>query len=162
AVGQGILMQTYESLFADCGYVVGQLLLTRDDLTHRKRHLNCRNTIESLWRMGAIPIVNENDTVAVEEIKFGDNDTLAALVAGLIAADLFVISSAVDGVYDTDPRLNPSASLLLVVEAVTSELMEAAGDAGSIYLVARLAPKPQVASTTPAPATASLNGNGPR
>ena len=86
------------------GYVVGQLLLTRDDLTHRKRHLNCRNTIQSLWRMGAIPVVNENDTVSVDEIKFGDNDTLAALVAGLIAADLLIILSDVDGVYDRNPQ----------------------------------------------------------
>src|SRR5690606_11513229 len=162
AVGQGILMQTYESLFADCGYVVGQLLLTRDDLTHRKRHLNCRNTIESLWRMGAIPIVNENDTVAVEEIKFGDNDTLAALVAGLIAADLLIILSDVDGVYDKNPRLHPSATLLQVVEAVTPELMEAAGGPGSLYGSGGMVTKLQAAKMAMAGGTAAVIANGAR
>ncbi len=162
AVGQGILMQTYESLFADCGYVVGQLLLTRDDLTHRKRHLNCRNTIESLWRMGAIPIVNENDTVAVEEIKFGDNDTLAALVAGLIAADLLIILSDVDGVYDKYPRLHPSATLLQVVEAVTPELMEAAGGPGSLYGSGGMVTKLQAAKMAMAGGTAAVIANGAR
>ena len=162
AVGQGLLMQMYEKLFAEYGYVVGQLLLTRDDLTHRKRHLNCRNTIQSLWRMGAIPVVNENDTVSVDEIKFGDNDTLAALVAGLVAADLLIILSDVDGVYDRNPQIDADARLLPVIESITPELQRAAGGPGTLYGSGGMSTKVQAAKMSTAGGTAVVIANGSR
>ena len=162
AVGQSLLMQMYEKLFGEYGYIVGQLLLTREDLTHRKRHLNCRNTIQSLWRLKAIPVVNENDTVAVDEIKFGDNDTLAALVAGLIAADLLIILSDVDGVYDENPQVNPDATLLPVIHEITPELIEAAGGPGSLYGSGGMGTKLQAAKMSMAGGTAVVIANGSR
>jgi len=156
------LMQMYEKLFGEYGYIVGQLLLTREDLTHRKRHLNCRNTIQSLWRLKAIPVVNENDTVAVDEIKFGDNDTLAALVAGLIAADLLIILSDVDGVYDENPQVNPDATLLPVIHEITPELVEAAGGPGSLYGSGGMGTKLQAAKMSMAGGTAVVIANGSR
>lgn len=162
AVGQGLLMQIYEELFRETGYPVGQVLLTRDDLTHRKRHLTCRSTIQSLWRLGAIPIVNENDTVSVEEIRFGDNDTLAALVAGLIAADLLIILSDVDGVYDRNPQLDSGARLLPVITQITPELQEAAGGPGTLYGSGGMGTKIQAAKMSMAGGTAVVIANGSR
>ena len=99
AIGQGLLIQMYEKLFAEYGLIAAQVLLTRDDVNDRKRYLNSRNTLQALLRYGAIPIINENDTVAVEEIEFGDNDTLSAMVASIISADLLIILSDIDGLY---------------------------------------------------------------
>ncbi|NLA58365.1 MAG: glutamate 5-kinase [Firmicutes bacterium] len=130
AVGQGLLMQVYEKLFAEYGQVVAQVLLTREDLRSRERYLNSRHTLLELLRYRVVPIVNENDTVAVEEIKFGDNDTLSALVAALVGADLLLVLSDVDGVNTADPRQNPDARLVDVVTSL-DELAEAAGGAGS-------------------------------
>jgi glutamate 5-kinase len=131
AIGQGILMHMYEKYFDEFGSVVAQVLLTRDDITHRERYLNARNTLLTLLRLGAIPIINENDTVTFEEIKFGENDTLAALVAGLIDADLLVMLSDIDGLYTADPRRDSSARLIPVVEEITSEVEDLAGGTGS-------------------------------
>ena len=130
AVGQGLLMQVYEKLFAEYGQVVAQVLLTREDLRSRERYLNSRHTLLELLRYNAVPIVNENDTVAVEEIKFGDNDTLSALVAALVGADLLLVLSDVDGVYTADPRQHPDARLVDMVTSVDG-LAEAGGGAGS-------------------------------
>lgn len=112
AIGQGLLMQVYERLFSQYGQTVAQVLLTREDIAHRSRYLNARNAINTLLTLGVVPIINENDTVAVDELKFGDNDTLSALVASLIDADLLIILSDIHGVYTADPKLNPGASLL--------------------------------------------------
>jgi glutamate 5-kinase len=131
AVGQGILMQIYEKLFGEYGHTVAQILLTREDITDRKRHLNARNALITLLRYEVIPIINENDTIATDEIDFGDNDTLGALVAGLVDANLLIILSDVDGVYDADPRVNPQAKLLSEVTDVTEEIIAAAGGAGT-------------------------------
>ena len=131
AIGQGILMHMYEKLFAEYGEVVAQILLTKDDITHRERYLNARNTLMTLLKMGAVPIINENDTVVVEEIKFGENDTLSALVAGLVDADLLILLSDIDGLYTDDPRKNPSAQLIQVVEEITPQIESLAGDPGS-------------------------------
>jgi len=131
AIGQGILMHMYEKLFGEYGEVVAQILLTKDDITHRERYLNARNTLMTLLKMGAIPIINENDTVVVEEIKFGENDTLSALVAGLADADMLVLLSDIDGLYTDDPRKNPSAQLIQVVEEITPQIESLAGDSGS-------------------------------
>jgi glutamate 5-kinase len=112
AVGQGTLIQMYEEAFELYGLRVAQVLLTRDDLTHRGRYMNARNTLTTLLSWGIIPIINENDTVAVDEIKFGDNDNLSALITHLIEADLLVILTDLDGLFNQDPRENPRAELI--------------------------------------------------
>jgi glutamate 5-kinase len=131
AIGQGVLMHMYEKIFSEYGYTVAQILLTREDLADRKRYLNARNTFFALLRFGAVPIVNENDTVAVEEIRLGDNDTLSALVAGLVDADLLILLSDIDGLYNCNPKTNQHAELLPIIEEVTEEIEALAGGAGS-------------------------------
>ena len=125
AVGQSALMWQYEQAFKRHGIQVGQVLLTAQDISDRARYLNARNTLLALLDFGVLPIVNENDTVAVEEIKVGDNDNLAALVAHLIDADLLVLLTDVDGLYTGDPRRDPAARRLETVEAVTEEIAAA-------------------------------------
>ncbi len=112
AVGQSRLMRAWETAFAKPKLTVAQVLLTGDDLRDRGRYLNARNTLLALLRLGVVPIVNENDTVAVEEIKFGDNDGLSALVAGLVDASVLVLLTDQDGLYTDDPRRDPSARLI--------------------------------------------------
>ncbi|OCL25256.1 glutamate 5-kinase [Orenia metallireducens] len=131
AIGQGILMKTYQKLFSEYGQKVAQVLLTQKDLTDRKRYLNSRNTLNQLLQYGVIPVINENDTVAVEEIKFGDNDTLSALVSSLIDADLLIILSDIDGLYTADPRKEPTAKLLSRIDDISHEIEALAGDAGT-------------------------------
>jgi len=109
AVGQPFLMTAWEGAFAPHGMPTAQVLLTASDFDHRARYLNMRNTLTSLFELGCVPIINENDTTSVAEIRFGDNDTLAALVAGLVQADLLVLLSGVDGLFEGDPRLDPQA-----------------------------------------------------
>lgn len=125
AVGQGSLMSRYESAFSERGLRVAQVLLTHDDLGNRKRFLNARNTLLTLLGFGIVPIVNENDTVAVEEIKFGDNDELSALTTNLMEADLLVILSDIDGLYDKDPKKEPGASKIPLVEDVDGLRLDA-------------------------------------
>ena len=134
AVGQIRLMAAYDERFGAHGLPVAQLLLTHDDLAHRRRYLNARHTFEELLGAGVLPIVNENDTVAVEEVRFnfGDNDNLSALVATLIGADLLVILSDVAGLYDADPRGNPDARLLPVVEEIRADVEALAGRSGPL------------------------------
>ena len=122
AVGQSALMEHYETAFARHGVTVAQILLTQADVSARARYLNARNTLTTLLGYGVVPIINENDTVAVEEIKFGDNDNLGALVAQLIDADLLVLLTDVDGLYTGDPSRDPQARKLDTVEAVTPEI----------------------------------------
>ncbi|MDD4586899.1 MAG: glutamate 5-kinase [Heliobacteriaceae bacterium] len=133
AVGQGILMHMYEKLFAEYGQVVAQVLLTRDDLAFRKRYVNAGNTLETLLRLGAIPIINENDTVAIDEIRlrFGDNDTLAALVAGMVRSDLLILLTDLDGLYTANPRFCPDAALIKQVDEITPEIEAMATDGGT-------------------------------
>jgi glutamate 5-kinase len=121
AVGQGILMQFYEKLFLEYGINVAQILLTRDDLEKGVRRQNALNTMTTLFEFDVVPIVNENDTVAVEEIVFGDNDTLAAVVAKLIGADLLVLLSDVDGLYTLPPH-EPGAEKISYVKEITPEI----------------------------------------
>jgi glutamate 5-kinase len=122
AVGQAALMWQYERAFAAHGLAVGQVLLTAQDIADRTRYLNARNTLMTLLRLGVVPIINENDTVAVDEIKVGDNDTLSALVASLVDADLLVLLTDVDGLYTGDPSVDASARKLDAVEAVTEDI----------------------------------------
>lgn len=132
AVGQSSLMQAYEECFGIRRKRVAQILLTRDDLADRKRYINSRNTLLTLLSYGIVPIINENDTVATDEIRFGDNDHLAALVAGLIEAERLIILSDVDGLFTGDPRVDPNAKLIKLVDEITPELEEKAGGAGTV------------------------------
>ena len=128
AVGQGRLMQVYESLFEIYEIRVAQILLTADDFRQRERYLNARDTMLGLLDARVVPIINENDTVATEEIKVGDNDNLGALVVTLIEADLLILLSHVDGLYTADPRLDPSARLIQEVAAVDETIWDLAGE----------------------------------
>ena len=135
AVGQSHLMRAYEEAFQPRGRRVAQILLTQEDLRHRGRYLNARNTLFTLLGLGVLPIVNENDTVAVREIQFGDNDTLSALVAHLAQADLLVILTDTDGVFTADPHRDPAARLIPLVrpqDAISSFCAEDTGSAASI------------------------------
>ncbi|MBI4536439.1 MAG: glutamate 5-kinase [candidate division NC10 bacterium] len=135
AVGQSHLMRAYEEAFQPRGLRVAQILLTREDLRHRGRYLNARNTLFTLLGLGVVPIVNENDTVAVQEIQFGDNDTLSALVANLVDADLLVILTDIEGLYTADPHRHPDARLIPLVrpqDAVDAFCEEETGSAASV------------------------------
>lgn len=131
AIGQGLLMHMYEKLFAEYGIVVAQVLLTREDIMDRKRFLNARNALNALIQMEAVPIINENDTIAVEEIKFGDNDTLSALVASLTDADLLILLSDINGLYTGNPSTDKSAVLIPLVREINSDIERLAGGSGS-------------------------------
>jgi glutamate 5-kinase len=127
AVGQSRLMWAYEKAFEHVGLKVAQVLLTHQDLADRRRFLNARHTLQALIGFGVIPIINENDTVAVDEIRFGDNDALAAQVAHLIDADLLIILSDVDGLFSEDPRQNASATLIPLIHEITEDIERRAG-----------------------------------
>ncbi len=144
AVGQSRLMRAWEEALAP--RVVAQVLLTHADVQDRRRYLNARHTLERLLAQGVVPVVNENDTVSVDEIKFGDNDTLAGLVAGLVEADALVILSDVDGLYDADPRDDPTAQRVPVVHGVTKEVLATAGGAGSAVGTGGMATKVRAAA----------------
>jgi glutamate 5-kinase len=129
AVGQSRLMRAWEEALEP--RLVAQVLLTHSDVQDRRRYLNARHALERLISDGVVPVINENDTVSVDEIKFGDNDTLAGLVAGLVDADALIILSDVDGLYDSDPRKNKNAKRIDVVESVTRAMLNSAGGSGS-------------------------------
>jgi len=131
AVGQMGLVQVYESSFRQHGLHTAQVLLTHADLADRQRYLNARSTLLTLLRLGIIPVINENDTVVTDEIRFGDNDTLAALVTNLVEADCLIILTDQNGLYTDDPRRNPQASLIRSAQAGESRLEELAGGTGS-------------------------------
>lgn len=131
AVGQGLLIETYTKLFSSHQIPIAQLLLTRSDLEDRKRFIHIRNTAETLLQNGILPIVNENDTVAVEEIRFGDNDTLGGLVALLTESELLILLTDIDGLYDANPNTNPGAQRITDVWDITPEMELAAGGQGS-------------------------------
>ena len=131
AVGQIGLMTAYERAFAAHERIVAQVLLTHTDLSDRRRYLNARHTLRTLLDLGVIPIVNENDTVAVEELKFGDNDHLSALTASLVEADLLIVLSDVEGLHTRDPRLDPEAGLVRLARADDPAMREVAGPARS-------------------------------
>ena len=126
AVGQSRLIMEYEKAFERSGQKVAQILLTMDDLSNRRRYLNARNTLYTLLRWDIVPIINENDTVVVKEIKFGDNDTLSAMITHLMDADLLINLTDIDGLYDKDPRIHPDATLFPVVSAIDRTVEKAA------------------------------------
>ncbi len=131
SVGQSVLSAAYANAFAAHGMTTSVVLLTRRDTADRTAYLHARDTLGRLLELGVVPVVNENDTVSVEQIRFGDNDTLAALVACLIDADLMVILSDIEGLYDANPRRDESARLIEVVERIDRDVMAVAGEAGS-------------------------------
>ena len=122
AIGQGILMNEYEKSFDRNGYTVAQILITRDDLNNRRRYLNARNTIFTLLSWGITPIINENDTVVIEEIKFGDNDNLSAMVANMTDSNLLINLTDIDGLYDDDPRKNKKSRLIPVIGKIDDSI----------------------------------------
>lgn len=130
ALGQMGLIQHFESCFKQHGIHTAQVLLTHEDLSNRQRYLNARSTLQTLLQMGAIPIINENDTVATDEIRFGDNDTLAALVANLVEADALIILTDQQGLYDKDPRQNQDAELISEANATDPVILGMAGSGG--------------------------------
>jgi glutamate 5-kinase len=143
AVGQSRLMSTYEKLFARHNLVVAQVLLTHDDLEHHERHLNARNTLVTLLRHGVVPIINENDAVSFTEIKVGDNDTLSALVAALLPADLLIILTTVTGVIENFGQ--PNSKTISVIEQIDADLEKIAGGTTSETAVGGMATKIQAA-----------------
>jgi glutamate 5-kinase len=122
AIGQPLLMEAYENAFRKQECTIAQILLTKDDFTNRARYVNAKNTFSVLLEKGVVPVINENDTVAVEEIKLGDNDNLSALVANLIEADLLIVLSDIDGLFSDDPTKNRNAELIPIVEKITPQL----------------------------------------
>ena len=127
AVGQSFLMRAYEDSLARFGIPTAQILLTAGDFDNRTRYLNVRNTILTLFESNCLPIINENDTISVAEIRFGDNDTLAALVTNLIQAPLLILLTVVDGLYSADPNIDPTASLVHTVKQINKDVLEKAG-----------------------------------
>ncbi len=132
ALGQMGLVQNFESCFKQHDIHTAQVLLTHEDLGNRQRYLNARSTLKTLLKLGAIPIINENDTVATDEIRFGDNDTLGALVSNLVEADTLILLTDQQGLYDEDPRFNKDAELISESSACNSELLGMAGDGGAL------------------------------
>jgi glutamate 5-kinase len=141
AVGQGLLLSQYSKLLGDRGLVAAQMLLTRYDFMHRQQYLNARHTLDRLLALGAIPVVNENDTIAVDEIRFGDNDRLAALVANLAQAKLLLLLTDAKGLHSRDPRKDPDSPVLDEVDRITPELEKAAGGRGSDFGTGGMASK---------------------
>lgn len=131
SVGQCELMYTYDRLFSAYNHIVAQILVTKEDFNRASRLMNLENTIYRLLQLGAIPIINENDSVATEEIAVGDNDTLSATVAKYMQADLLVVLSDIDGLYTADPHIHRDAKLIARVEEITPEIEALAGGAGS-------------------------------
>ncbi len=160
SVGQGLLMTMYTDMFASRDVTAGQVLLTQYDITHRQQYLNARHTLERLFSMGVVPVVNENDTVATEEITFGDNDMLAALVASLVKADLLVLLTDTAGLHTADPRTSGDARLIEVVEKVTEEIECLGGKAGSDMALGGMSSKVQAAKAAVSTGVATIIADG--
>lgn len=159
AVGQMSLVQAYESRFQKHGIHTAQVLLTHEDMAHRKRYLNARSTLNKLLDLGVIPVVNENDTVAMEEIQFGDNDRLAALTANLVEADLLVILTDQDGMFDSDPRECADARLLNQV-SVDDERLDSMASGGGALGRGGMITKVEAARFAARSGTATIIANG--
>ena len=160
AVGQCELMYTYDKLFSGYNHTVAQILLTGEDVDHEERRTNFENTMYRLLELGALPVINENDTVATAEIKVGDNDTLGGIVACCVKADLLVLLSDIEGLYTADPRKDPNATLISVVEEVTPEVEALAGGAGSSLGTGGMATKLRAAKMVTAAGCDMIIANG--
>ena len=148
AVGQCELMYIYDKEFSEYNHTAAQLLITGEDIDDEKRRTNFQNTLFRLLELGALPIVNENDTVATQEIEIGDNDTLAAIVSVCVNADLLVLLSDIDGLYTADPHKDANAKLIEVVEELTPEIIALGGGAGSSLGTGGMATKLRAAQMT--------------
>lgn len=160
AVGQGILMHIYERIFGEYGQVVAQVLLTKNDMANQHSYANARNALQEMISWGVIPIINENDVVAIDEFKIGDNDNLSALVASLADADLDILLSDIDGLYTANPKTHPDARLVSVVEEVTPEIEATAGGAGSRNATGGMLTKLQAAKNAMSAGIALIIANG--
>lgn len=160
AVGQGILMHIYERIFGEYSQVVAQILLTRADTVNQHRYANSRNTFQELIRWGVIPIVNENDVVALDEMKIGDNDNLSALVASMADADLDILLSDIDGLYTANPKTHPDAKLVPEVTEITPEIEASAGGVGSANATGGMLTKLQAAKTAMSSGICLVIANG--
>lgn len=160
ACGQSTLIRNYERAFSSFGLIVAQILLTHDGLADRKRFLNARKTLTTLLDMGIIPVVNENDTVAVEEIMLGDNDNLAALVTSLVEADMLVLLTDIEGLYNKDPRKNDDAELISLIESIGEEIESVAGDTLGRTTTGGMITKIQAARTAAAFGVPTIIANG--
>lgn len=159
SVGQGLLVNHYAGLFAAEGVAVGQVLLTQHDIIHRQQYLNARNTLEALLKLGAVPVINENDTTAVDEIRFGDNDTLAALIAHIAKAGLLILLSDIDGLMTGDPKTG-EARLIPEVRKITAEVEAAAGGVGTKFASGGMVTKIQAAKIVTLSGAAMIIANG--
>ncbi|MGW8161920.1 MAG: glutamate 5-kinase [Desulfobulbales bacterium] len=162
AMGQGLLMQAYEQAFGKHNQKVAQVLLTHADLSSRDRYLNVRNTILTLFEFDVIPIINENDTVSVEELRFGDNDTLGALIANMIGADMFIILTDVDGLYTASPQNDPDARPVYTVAKIDREVEKMAGHTRSALGTGGMQSKIRAAKLVAACGGSSFIGPGNR
>ncbi len=161
AVGQCELMYIYDKLFTEYNHIVGQLLITAPDIEDGGvRKQNFRNTLERLLELGALPVINENDTISTEEFGIGDNDTLSAIVAATVSADLLVLLSDIDGLYDGDPRRNPDAKLIPTVETVDEHIISLGGGSGSSLGTGGMATKLSAARIATAAGCEMVIANG--
>ncbi|MGD0339884.1 MAG: glutamate 5-kinase [Bacteroidota bacterium] len=164
AVGQPLLMEAYETAFRKQGIDIAQILLTKDDFINRGRYVNAKNTFSVIFEKGVVPVINENDSVAIEEIKLGDNDNLSALVANLIEADVLVILTDIDGLFTDDPSRNMKAELIPVVERITAQVEKLAKKSGSDLSTGGMITKIQAAKRCVSAGIAMIiaNGTNPR
>lgn len=161
AVGQARLMMTYQKMFSEYHQTAGQVLMTKGTMIHNVSRKNAQNTFEELFRLGVIPIVNENDTISTYEMQFGDNDTLSALVASLVGADLLILLSDIDGLFTDDPRQNPDARLIKVVDGLDDEIIAMAkGSTGSDVGTGGMATKLTAAKIATASGADMIIANG--
>lgn len=160
ATGQGLLMQAYEQAFADFRQPVAQILLTHADLSHRGRYLNVRNTIHALFAFGVVPIINENDTVSAEELRFSDNDTLGALITNMIGADMYIILTDVDCLYTGHPLEDPAARPVYTVATINEEIEKMAGHSISLLGTGGMIAKIRAAKMVAACGGSSFIGPG--
>ncbi|WP_196594156.1 glutamate 5-kinase [Pectinatus sottacetonis] len=162
AIGQGILMHIYEKLFSEYGQTVAQVLLTKENSVHYSQYINSRNALLSLLKMHTIPIINENDVVAIEQLKIGDNDTLSAIVAGLVDADLLILLTDIDGLYNKNPQTHADAALLKKVTEITPHIETIAGGAGTKFGTGGMFTKIQAAKIAMSSGVTMVIANGSR
>ena len=160
AVGQCELMYFYDKLFTEYNHIVAQLLLTGEDIRNEQRSRNVRNTLSRLLELGALPVINENDTISTEEIAVGDNDTLSAVVAATVQADLLILLSDIDGLYDSDPHRNPDARLIETVPVIDAHILSLAGDKGSALATGGMVTKLHAAQIATAAGCEMVIANG--
>ncbi|MBQ6758956.1 MAG: glutamate 5-kinase [Selenomonadaceae bacterium] len=160
AIGQGVLMHIYEKFFAEYGQTIGQILLTKENAVDEEARANSRNSLSTILSMGAIPVINENDAVGVDEIRIGDNDNLSAIVAAMINAEVLIILSDIDGLYTGNPNVDKSARLIDEVAEIDSEIERIAGGAGTKLGIGGMFTKIQAAKLATANGVTMLIVNG--